>query len=316
MWRIELASVGRSFVDSRFAEGSEACAHAAPPHNNHWIYHKVTIDLRQFSSALSYGDDGIWRSGRSEAVSYPVDGNVACLQLEEGSFWFNHRNRCIAAAIRKHPPSGPVFDVGGGNGYVSGGLVAEGFETILVEPGIEGARAARRRGLSTVVCATLSAATFRPGSLPAVGLFDVVEHIEHDSVFLREVHGALAPGGKVYLTVPAYRWLWSSEDEQAGHFRRYTLRSATQALMDSGFRIEYATYFFRWLPLPIFLLRTLPSALGLRRKADAATHTSEHASGSGTTRSVLDRALAGEVAAIKAGQTIGFGGSILLVASR
>ena len=61
----------------------------------------------------------------SEAISYPEEGNEACFQIEDQSFWFRHRNNCIQELVRKFPPNGkgPIFDVGGGNGFVAKGMM-------------------------------------------------------------------------------------------------------------------------------------------------------------------------------------------------
>ena len=87
---------------------------------------------------------------------------------------------------------------------------------------------ARSRGLDPVVCATLEEAGLRPESLDAVGLFDVVEHIRDEVGFLRTVRQTLCHGGRLYLTVPAFRALWSSEDDLVGHHRRYTLGAVAE----------------------------------------------------------------------------------------
>jgi hypothetical protein len=137
---------------------------------------------------------------------------------------------------------------------------------VLVEPGIHGSRNARRRGVLQVVCSTLQDAGFCSGVLPGVGLFDVVEHIEDDRAFLSDIRSYLIPGGRIYLTVPAFRQLWSGEDKAAGHWHRYTLSQICGLLAGSGFQVEYATCFFQFLLLPIFFLRALPYSLGISSK--------------------------------------------------
>jgi 2-polyprenyl-3-methyl-5-hydroxy-6-metoxy-1,4-benzoquinol methylase len=109
----------------------------------------VELNLAEISD-LQRGENGIWRSGgrgKVAEVSYPNEGNRDCLGIEERSFWFSHRNRCIAATVGKFPPQGAIFDIGGGNGFVARGLAEAGFEVVLVEPGEEGARNARQRGI-------------------------------------------------------------------------------------------------------------------------------------------------------------------------
>ena len=279
------------------------------------------IDLAAISTGLTQGEEGIWYGPEHDAVSYPTDGNVACIAVEDQSFWFRHRNACIVAAVRALPPEkgGTVFDIGGGNGFVAAGLVEAGFTVALVEPGREGAANARRRGLEHVVCATTVSAGFRDGSLPAVGLFDVIEHIEDDLGFLRSMHGLLQQGGRLYATVPAYRSLWSTNDVRAGHFRRYTQKWFSGLLGQAGFKMEFASYIFRPLPLPILLLRALPFRLGLAQaergdqREPQKVFRDHRVEGSLRTR-LLSAMLRLEVRNLSRGRAMRFGSSCLVVA--
>lgn len=204
--------------------------------------------------------DGIWRPAQISNVSYPEDGNDACFQIEEGSYWFAHRNECILTLLSQFPPGGELYDIGGGNGFVSLALQNAGIESVLVEPG-NGARNAARRGVARVIHAALEDTGFAEGSLPAAGAFDVVEHIDEDIAFLRTIHRFLKPGGRFYGTVPSLQPLWSEEDVHAGHFRRHDASGITARLRAAGFEVEFVAYFFSWLVLPVFLLRSLPFRL-------------------------------------------------------
>ena len=223
------------------------------------------IDLSAISRNLELTSDGTWRSKSVLPVSYPEWGNDACYQVEDFSFWFRHRNACILEAIKRFPPQGPVFDVGGGNGFVARAMQDAGLEVVLVEPGEAGARNAKRRGVQQVVCAGLEDSRFQPSSLTAVGLFDVLEHIADDRSFLKTVRDYLSPGGMLYLTVPAYPVLWSHEDLDAGHFRRYRRKALRDVLENAGFVVEFLTGFFQFLPLPILAGRVIPYRLGIAR---------------------------------------------------
>jgi len=75
----------------------------------------------------------------------------------------------------------------------------------------------------------------KPASVDAAGAFDVTEHIEDDLGFLRELGGILRPGGRLYVTVPAFPFLWSQEDTDTGHYRRYTLPAIEAVLRKAGF---------------------------------------------------------------------------------
>jgi SAM-dependent methyltransferase len=272
----------------------------------------MTFDLSTLAPGFERGSNGIWFAPRQAPVSYPEDGNAACLQIEDRSFWFRHRNRCIASVVRRFEPQGVLLDIGGGNGYVSKGLTEAGIACALLEPGIDGALAARARGVDPVICARLEDVGMASGSVSAAGMFDVLEHIEDEAAALRQVHTLLRPGGLLFLTVPAYAFLHSAEDVAAGHFRRYTLRSLTRAVIGSGFKLEYATYLFAPLPPFVLLLRTLPSLLGQRRPEDEDLRASEHVR-EGFSARAINRLLDMESQRIRAGGTIPFGTSCLAV---
>jgi hypothetical protein len=94
-------------------------------------------DIHDIAPTLKKADNGIWYSPEESSISYPADGNDSCFSVEDRSFWFKHRNACIAGMVSAFPPGdrGPIYDIGGGNGFVSLGLANAGFDVVLVEPG-------------------------------------------------------------------------------------------------------------------------------------------------------------------------------------
>ena len=63
---------------------------------------------------------GIWYSQNCIGdISYTIQGNNTCFELEDDSFWFQHRNKCLVPIVRKFDQNGYFFDIGGGNGCVS-----------------------------------------------------------------------------------------------------------------------------------------------------------------------------------------------------
>lgn len=272
--------------------------------------------IEQITSNLERRDNGIWVSRDQREVSYPETGNEACFALEETSFWFRHRNTVITELVKRTSPSDAFFDIGGGNGCVSSALQATGMEVVLIEPGSKGALNARHRGIQTVVQSTLEDAGFSPQSLPSAGLFDVVEHIGNDAEFLRLIHGYLQPHGTLYVTVPAYNFLWSSDDVNAGHFRRYTTATLSRLLVECGFTIKYSSYLFSFLVPPLFFLRSVPSWTGCRKSVSPATTMKEHTAGNGVVNAVVQRILSAELKRITEGKRIPFGTSCIAVAQR
>jgi len=277
------------------------------------------VNVESISAALHLDvQTGIWQADADAAgpIAYPAHQNDACFRLEDGSFWFTHRNKCLITAVRRFPPDGFILDVGGGNGFVARGLIDAGYETALLEPGRDGARNARQaRQLPTVINATIEAAAIRPGSVPNVGLFDVLEHIEDDRAFVRHLHDIMRPGGLLYLTVPAFDWLWSMSDVDAMHFRRYSRRTLT-AVLAGGFDVLYATCLFqRLVPLTV-LVRALPYRAGLARAKPPDAYEREHAVGRKRLADMFSRMLNHEITAIAAGKSLAVGSSLLVVARR
>jgi len=74
-------------------------------------------------------------------------------------------------------------------------------------------------------------------------LFDVLEHIDEDVETLIAVKGLLAEGGRVLVTVPAYRWLWSVHDDFLHHKRRYSATELRQKIAASGLQPVKISYF-------------------------------------------------------------------------
>jgi len=143
------------------------------------------LKIDEISENLYIGESGLWIAQTIDEISYPSDGNELCAEIEDSSFWFKHRNKAILSVMNNFSPRGAIFDIGGGNGYVSKNLIDNGFDCVLIEPGVSGASKVVERGVKNVVCATVESAEFRPHSIPSVGLFDVIEHIEDDLSFLK-----------------------------------------------------------------------------------------------------------------------------------
>jgi len=107
-----------------------------------------------------------------------------------------------------------------------------------------------------------------PGSLPTplpfaaeqfdvITAFDVLEHIEQDVESLSALATRLAPNGRLYVTVPAFAWLWSKHDELHHHCRRYTRKLLVARLQEAGLRPVQVTYFNTLLFFPIVITRLI-----------------------------------------------------------
>jgi len=273
------------------------------------------VDISLISKGL-LNIEGIWYPSAKEKISYPDAGNADCLQIEDSSFWFKHRNNCIATLVKRYAANRVFWDIGGGNGYVSKGLQSSGISTILVEPGELGAQTAAKRGVKNVICATFEGAGLNDNVIKSAGLFDVLEHIEDDLMFLKSLNQTMAKDGLLFITVPAYQTLWSKDDDYAGHFRRYTTEKLNKTLDQAGFEPVFDTYIFSLLIYPVFLLRTLPGKLGLGKNPSSKNKIqSDHKAG-GLASKVLERIWNRELIRLKEDKKIPYGGSCLVVARK
>ena len=207
-------------------------------------------------------NDGIWTSPHLAETSYPEESRNLCFAVEDKSLWFAHRSECLRVILNRFKNPGIFLDLGGGNGYVTKTLLDLGIEAILVEPGIASCRNAQKRKIDQIICGSIEELSFEDQKVQSVGIFDVLEHMRNEKYFLSMIHHALEEKGRLFLTVPAHPWLWSHEDEAAGHYRRYSFKSLEEVLSRNGFKLLYQSYFFEPLVWPVFFFRHLPYRLG------------------------------------------------------
>jgi SAM-dependent methyltransferase len=210
------------------------------------------------------------------AVHYP-DGGLAMLGLDGGQgYWFDHRAREVVAALADANVSSSIWDVGAGSGSMASRLARAGFDVVAVEPLPEGAAAIAALRCGDVYCGTLDALGLPDRSIDAVGFFDVLEHLDDPGAALDEARRVLAARGVVVVTVPAFQWLWSNADENAGHRVRYTRRQLDRLMTARGFRPLRTRYIFASLLPLAFLLRTVPYRLGRRlTREEALAHSAK-----------------------------------------
>jgi SAM-dependent methyltransferase len=143
-------------------------------------------------------------------------------------------------------------------------------------------------------------------SAEVVCLLDVIEHLHDPVVALREAARVLAADGRLVVTVPAHRWLWSAADEQLGHVRRYSRRTLRGHLAAAGFEPQVLTHVFSWLVPPVWLKRKVVNAGGAELGLDQ-------------TSPLIDCAAMGLTLAersLVARASLPFGTSVLCVATR
>ncbi len=179
-------------------------------------------------------------------------------EAEDRHWWFRGR-RAVVDALLSHadlPAAPQILDAGCGTGGNLGHYAAIGAVT-GVEPSADAVGFCRERGFD-VAQAGLESVPFEDGRFDLVVATDVIEHIAAEHEALSELYRIATPGGKMVLTVPAYQWLWSEEDERLHHQRRYTRERLEAAVRRAGWQPVLATYFNSILLAPIAAARSLP----------------------------------------------------------
>lgn len=228
--------------------------------------------------------------------------------VEERHWWFRGRRAVIDALLdRVDGRTAPVLDVGCGAGR-NLQLYARLGSAHGVDPSSRAVEFCRLRGLENVTVGTADALPFEPEQFGLVAATDVLEHVPEPGAALAEMARVAAPGATLLLTVPAYGWLWSDEDERLGHYRRYTLAKLRAEAAAAGWEPAAGTYFNTLMLAPIALARRL--ARQRRGNTSELERTPRWADG------LLSLPMRAEARWIRSGMNLTAGVSIGLVCQR
>ena len=184
--------------------------------------------------------------------------------IEQPEYWWYRARADLLRTVFEDSVGEParVLDVGSADGPSVQWLRAHGKQTALdVDP----------RGLTAGgVCGSALALPFRDEVFDVVAAFDVVEHCEPEGRALSELTRVLVPGGRLFISVPAYQWAWTAFDDENGHYRRYTRRRAVAAVAATGMVVDRATYAFSSV-FPLFAAERLARRARERRRGKQTT---------------------------------------------
>ena len=186
----------------------------------------------------------------------PEKHGYAGKDLEAMSFAVNY-HRWILSTFEPYLGA-RVVEVGAGTGSFSELLLERRLESLsLVEPST-----AMYQQLCERVAESQNVTTYndvfenvaeeirlaeRPDSIIYV---NVLEHLADDVHELSVINKTLDTGGRIFIFVPALRWLHGSYDRQINHFRRYTRTELEKKCVAAGFRVIESRYFDLFGVLP------------------------------------------------------------------
>jgi SAM-dependent methyltransferase len=173
-------------------------------------------------------------------------------------WWFASRTRALNNLMNQALPKVPelrLLDIGCGAGNMFYHLSKYG-RVVGLEIDARPVKVARQRGYNVQQFDATKPMPFADNSFDAVTALDVIEHNEDDLAILRDSYRVLKPGGHVIITVPAFMWLWSHNDDLNAHIRRYTAGELQDKMKQAGFDSWRITYnnFFVFPPAAVLLL--------------------------------------------------------------
>ncbi len=153
--------------------------------------------------------------------------------------------RRLALLRRAATPPARLLDAGAGRGRFVAAARAAGWAAEGLEPSARGVDAAREAYGVTLRRAGIEDAAIAPGSLDAVTLWHVLEHLEDPGAALGTIRGWLAPDGVLLVGVPNLaglqariagpRWYHLDLPRHRTHF---TARGLRTLLAAQGFGVE------------------------------------------------------------------------------
>jgi Methyltransferase domain len=143
----------------------------------------------------------------------------------------------------------------------------------------------------------------------------VLEHIPEELETLTALRDALAPGGRLLLTVPAHQYLWSYFDEAAQHCRRYSSRDIRYRLTEAGFEVEFLSQFMTCIFPIVWLVRKLSGRQKGPGSEDAKTMASKEFRVLPWINGLLTVLLNLEAFWLSRGHRLPIGSSLIVVAS-
>jgi SAM-dependent methyltransferase len=182
------------------------------------------------------------------AAAYP--------ELYRNHWWWRAREEILLRKIRGilgGISSARILDVGCG-----AGLFFDALEQFGWPEGIESDRAAVAQSgkwKNHIVVGELDDSYKPPAPFDLILMLDVLEHISKPDQLLRRAAEVLAPSGRILVTTPAFKWLWTTHDELNHHVTRYTAGEMRTTVERAGLVTLENGYMFQSLVVPKLIVR-------------------------------------------------------------
>lgn len=161
-------------------------------------------------------------------------------EIEEKMWWYKARRNIIEEIIKTIINEGRnkiLLDFGAGTGSLS-----KMMNKYIKVKAIDNNQEVLKYSVFPITITNLQSFSAE-NSYDVITAFDVLEHCHNDEEIIEKFAKILKPDGIIFITVPAYQFLWSSYDDAACHFRRYTIKKIQKKFKKNGFVILKTSYF-------------------------------------------------------------------------
>jgi SAM-dependent methyltransferase len=180
----------------------------------------------------------------------------------ENQHWWYLGMAAITRALLNHTmepvTSWKILDAGCGTGAAMSTYLADYGSVTGFDVSPLALQLCQRRNLTMLARASVTEIPFPSDSFDLITSFDVLyeQAVLKDTDAMHEFFRVLRPGGFLFLRLPAYDWLRGHHDVTIHTARRYTIKTVTRLLEDSGFRTARITYANTFL-FPLALAKRL-----------------------------------------------------------
>lgn len=178
--------------------------------------------------------------------------------MEDHHWWFVARRDLIVRLLPRLriAKNASILEIGCSGGPLLEALSRRGYKNLCGIDISESAIArSRARGFSDVHQQDATAPSLPHRLFDLLIASDILEHLEHPDIALRNWKELLHANGKLFVLVPAFMTLWSGHDVVNHHFRRYTASLLAAQLENAGWKVERIGYWNGFLFPPTALVR-------------------------------------------------------------
>lgn len=178
------------------------------------------------------------------------------MHREEKTYWWHISCRLVWDSILRrffNVADAKILDVGCGTG-INLPLLSRFGQVLGVDNSPQAVDFYKEYG-GQAVLSDATKLSLPSESQDLVTAFDILEHLDDDAKAVKEWCRVLKPGGYLFISVPAYQWLFGPRDIELSHRRRYSRGGLVELTKGTDCQVVFSSYFFALSFLPFLIQR-------------------------------------------------------------